>query len=136
MCDVLTELVSEAGAIILKMVYDYNIEPFQPDPLIDIIDEAMLHFASAVAAGSWLVDIIPWLKYIPGWMPGAGWKKIGKKWRATLKEVTEKPLLFAQQRIANGHSGKSFVSDFHKNRSGTISPVDSHALKWVAVSNL
>ncbi|KAI0438879.1 cytochrome protein [Xylaria telfairii] len=130
----LDHIRTEAGAIILKMVYDYNIEPFQPDPLVDRIDESMLHFASCTSPGLWLVDVIPWLKYIPGWMPGAGWKKIGRKWRATLKEVTEKPLLFAQQRIASGHSEKSFVSDFYKNRSDTISPEDYDALKWVAMT--
>ncbi|KAI1756353.1 cytochrome protein [Xylaria castorea] len=130
----LNHMRTEASAIILKIVYGYTVEPNKPDPLVDLIDEAMAHFAATTVPGSWWVDIIPALKYIPGWMPGTGWKKIGRQWRATLKDVTEKPILFAQQRLANGRSEKSFVTDFYRSKGDTISPTDDEVLKFVAMS--
>ncbi|KAI0451045.1 cytochrome protein [Xylaria acuta] len=130
----LNHIRTEAGAIILKIIYGYTVEPNEPDPLVDLIDEAMEQFAASTTPGIWWVDIITALKYMPGWMPGTGWKKIGMKWRATLKEITERPLLFAQQRLANGYSEKSFVTDFHKSRGDTISPEDHEVLKYVAMS--
>ncbi|KAI1745050.1 cytochrome protein [Xylaria scruposa] len=130
----LNHIRTEAGAIILKIVYGYTVEPSKPDPFIDLIDEAMFHFGAASTAGTWWVDIIPALKYVPEWMPGTGWKKTARQWRATLKEVSEKPLLFAQRRLANGRAEKSFVADFYKGRGDTLSPADNEVLKWVAMN--
>ncbi|KAI0189210.1 putative cytochrome P450 oxidoreductase [Xylaria flabelliformis] len=130
----LNHIRTEAGAIILKIVYGYTVEPSKPDPLIDLADEAMFHFAAASTAGTWWVDVIPALKSIPEWMPGTGWKKIARRWRATLDEVSKKPLLFAQRRLANGRSEKSFVTDFHKSRGDTLSPEDNEVLRWVAMN--
>ena len=31
--------------------------------------------------GAFLVDIIPWLKYVPAWVPGADFQRKGKDWR-------------------------------------------------------
>ncbi|KAI0471433.1 cytochrome protein [Xylaria cf. heliscus] len=132
----LNHIRTEAGAIILKIAYGYTVEvdPRKPDPLVDLIDEAMEQFGACTTPGAWLVDFIPALKYIPGWVPGTGWKKIGREWRATLSEAAERPLLFAQQRLAKGRFDKSFVSDFHKNKSGTISAADNYVLKWVTAT--
>lgn len=50
---------TEAGAIILKVSYGYTIEPRGPDPLIDLVEEAMGQFSEAACPGKWLVDVIP-----------------------------------------------------------------------------
>ena len=34
--------------------------------------------AFAAAEGFFLVNAIPWLRYLPSWFPGAGFKKIAK----------------------------------------------------------
>ncbi|KAJ2990652.1 hypothetical protein NUW58_g2843 [Xylaria curta] len=125
---------TESGAIILKIVYGYTVEPHKPDPLVQLADKAMIQFAASTVPGSWMVDIIPSLKYIPEWMPGTGWKKTMKEWRATLEETAEKPLQFAQHRIANGDPVKSFVADFHNNKGGNHTPEDHEALKWTALT--
>ncbi|KAL7961859.1 cytochrome P450 [Trichoderma compactum] len=56
---------TEAAATILKVVYGYNPEPFGADPLMRIID-----------------DILPALKRLPDWMPGAGFKRLAREWLA------------------------------------------------------
>ncbi|KAI1150679.1 cytochrome P450 monooxygenase [Nemania diffusa] len=130
----LDHIRTEAGAIILKMVYGYTIEPHKTDPLVSIADEALEQFAAATVPGAWLVDIIPALKYIPGWMPGTGWKKTGLKWRARLMETAGKPLQFAQNQMARGDHKKSFVSEFYETAGDDLSQEDEKALKWVALS--
>ena len=45
--------------MILKIAYGYNIEPHERDPLVDIANLALEHFAIAGTPGSWLVDIFP-----------------------------------------------------------------------------
>jgi len=42
-----------------------------------------------VAPGRFLVDAFPVLKYIPEWMPGAGFKALAKKWRQTVIQMSD-----------------------------------------------
>ncbi|KAI1826284.1 cytochrome protein [Xylaria intraflava] len=130
----LDHIRTEAGAIILKTVYGYTVEPHKSDPLVKLIGESMEHFAAAVVPGAWLVDVIPALQYIPEWMPGTGWKETSKKWRNTIMETAEKPLLFARKRRANGHAEKSYVGKFYDDRGDDLSPDDCDTLKWTALS--
>lgn len=45
--------------MILKIVYDYTIEPFGSDPLVDVAHEALTMFSTVFGAGIWLPDFIP-----------------------------------------------------------------------------
>lgn len=54
-----TELSREAGAVILKMTYGYNIEPHGSDPLVSLANEAMENFSVAATPGTWIVDTLP-----------------------------------------------------------------------------
>ena len=56
---------TEAGAIILKIVYGYSIEPNKKDPLIALAEEAQTQFAEAAKPGRWMVDILPARKLLP-----------------------------------------------------------------------
>jgi hypothetical protein len=50
---------SEAGAVILKMIYGYTIEPHKPDPLVELAATALDQFSASTVPGAWLVDVIP-----------------------------------------------------------------------------
>jgi hypothetical protein len=50
---------SEAGAIILKMIYGYTIEPHKQDPLVELAATALDQFSASTVPGAWLVDVIP-----------------------------------------------------------------------------
>ena len=52
------------------MTYSINVQPYN-DPYIKIADEAMRASSELMIPGAFLVDIIPILKYIPEWFPGA-----------------------------------------------------------------
>ena len=54
---------TEAGAIILKMVYDYTIEPYNRDPFVDLADGGIEQFSLASVPGAWIVDIMPFCMY-------------------------------------------------------------------------
>jgi hypothetical protein len=57
--DLIQHIRKIAGAIILKIIYGYTIEPHKGDPLVDLIEEALVQFSLATVPGAWLVDIIP-----------------------------------------------------------------------------
>jgi hypothetical protein len=52
------------------MTYSINIRPYN-DPYIKIVEEAAGSIAELLIPGAFLVDIVPILKYVPEWFPGA-----------------------------------------------------------------
>jgi hypothetical protein len=77
------------------MTYSINVRPYN-DPHIKIAEEAMAVAAELLIPGAFLVDIIPILKYVPEWFPGAKFqskaatmRKHAKMMRNTTFLVTE-----------------------------------------------
>ena len=48
------------AAIVLKLAYGYNVEPYGFDYMVDLADRAVKTiFSEASEPGKWLVDVIP-----------------------------------------------------------------------------
>ncbi|KAI0535326.1 cytochrome protein [Xylaria digitata] len=129
----LNHIRTESAAIILKMTYGYTVEPHKPDPLVELADVSMAQFALATTPGTWLVDVFPALKYIPDWVPGINWKKAVKEQQAQLREFSQRPLKYAQQRIAKGNQESTYVGMFHSEREGNLTQEENEIIKWSAV---
>ena len=72
------------------MTYSINIRPYD-DPYIKIAEEAVTAAAELVIPGAFLVDIIPILKYVPEWFPGAKFQRkaaMMRKHAAILRNTT------------------------------------------------
>jgi hypothetical protein len=52
------------------MSYNIKVRPYN-DPYIKIVEEGMRSAAEVLVPGAFFVDIIPILKYVPEWFPGA-----------------------------------------------------------------
>lgn len=68
------------ATIMLETLYGYTPSPHKVDPLVAQIGQVMNEFSEATAAGSWLVDLFPILRYVPEWVPGAEFKRTAKAW--------------------------------------------------------
>jgi hypothetical protein len=55
------------------MTYGINVQPYN-DPYIKIAEEAVAANAMLLNPGGFLVDLIPILKYVPEWFPGANFQ--------------------------------------------------------------
>ncbi|KAH9849077.1 cytochrome P450 [Lenzites betulinus] len=127
-----------AAAIMLMMTYGYEVQS-ENDPLVAIVSEANEQFAKCVMAGSFLVNILPVLAYIPGWVPGAGFKKIAVEWRKTLDRTIDWPFDFVKRRMtseayylqAAGTDIPNFTSE---NLAGGVCPDREEFVKNVAMS--
>ncbi|KAK7983339.1 hypothetical protein PG989_010741 [Apiospora arundinis] len=122
---------TEAGAIILKVGYGYEIEPHKEDPLVKLADEAMEQFSKAMIPGAWLVDMIPQLRYLPDWMPGTGFKKTAKAWKATLIDTVEKPHALVRKQMAEGRNLTSVLSLAYE-KEPNMDADQQHIVKWAS----
>ncbi|KAF5963181.1 oxidoreductase [Fusarium bulbicola] len=122
----------EAGSVILKIAYGYTAEPFKEDSLISMVDQAMDDVAAAGVPGAFLVDILPILRYVPDWVPGASFKRLAKKWSSELDDLSEKPYAFVKHQHALGKQDNSFVSRLLEVADSTEEA--RFTIKWSAMS--
>ncbi|KIJ65809.1 hypothetical protein HYDPIDRAFT_109838 [Hydnomerulius pinastri MD-312] len=119
-----------AGGIVLKMAYGYTAE-IENDPLVKLVDDAMDQFSETTAPNAFMVDIIPILRYVPQWIPGAGWKQKAAAYRRTLTDTLNVPYNLVKQHMAAGTAKPSFVSNALENT--TLNPKIERSIQWAAV---
>ncbi|KAF5346718.1 hypothetical protein D9756_010420 [Leucocoprinus leucothites] len=100
---------STIGGIILSLAYGLRIRRFD-DPWINLAELTLQTTTEAAVVGRYLVDIIPALKYVPEWMPGAGFRKTGKEGRKIVDDFIDRLYDAAVEEIAEGVAQPSFVS--------------------------
>ncbi len=61
------------------------------DPTVEFSEKAFTILTEAATPGRFLVDIMPALGHVPHWMPGAGFKKLAREWRALMLRVRDEP---------------------------------------------
>ena len=93
----------------LEMLYGYTPSPHTPDSLVRLINKVMAEFSEAVVVGAWLVDLIPWLRYLPDWVPGTGFKQTAHQWNKDSDEVMNVPVDFVTQQMAQNAAKPSYV---------------------------
>ena len=122
----------------LKMAYDYTIEPSKPDPLVVLTEQMMAEFSLAAVPMAWAVDIIPALQHLPESFPGATFKKTARKWRNSIQATAYIPYRFVQKRMATLNFKPSYVSKLVQNLKGengaSLSQEDEQAVIWTAAS--
>jgi len=63
---------------IFDIIYGLNVDGLD-HPLAEDSERITREIAFAAQPGSYLVDVFPFLKFVPSWMPGAGFKRLAKE---------------------------------------------------------
>ncbi|KAF8211924.1 cytochrome P450 [Mycena galopus ATCC 62051] len=128
-----------SGAIALRITYGYTVQD-ENDSMIDLINKVMEEFSEAITPGAFLVDLLPicecpteivLVKYVPSWVPGAGFQRKAKIWSDHRSLAVDKPFKLVQEELARGSAQDSFVSIL---LSENLSPDEVTYLKWAANS--
>lgn len=78
------------GAVTLTMGYGIEVQRTN-DPYVKIAEETIAHLSDAGRPGSFLVEFMHLLEYIPEWLPGGGWKARIRKLRREMHDFMNKP---------------------------------------------
>jgi hypothetical protein len=101
----------------MNVIYGIVISP-RADRYIDIAEKALEGMAKAAAPGAFLVDVFPWceccsrakwypidcdaiVKYVPDWMPGAGFQKKAANWKKYVLEMRDAPFAAVQKALVS-----------------------------------
>ncbi|EKM56447.1 uncharacterized protein PHACADRAFT_92801 [Phanerochaete carnosa HHB-10118-sp] len=130
----MTHVRQSTGASILYLTYGYEVsDDVNEDPLVNIAEEAMQGFAHASDPGAYLVDTVPWLKYVPDWFPGATFKKDVKVMRRSRERLYDVPYDFVRRDMAKGAVPSSFVSSYIDEK-GEPTLMEEELIKAAAAS--
>ncbi|KAJ3574087.1 hypothetical protein NP233_g2006 [Leucocoprinus birnbaumii] len=86
-----------AAGIILKLTYDHQVTS-EDDYYVLLAHKALEGLLQAVHVGSFVVDVIPALAFIPAWFPGASFKRKARRNAKYSTELRDVPFLQAKKR--------------------------------------
>ncbi|KAF5353962.1 hypothetical protein D9756_007033 [Leucocoprinus leucothites] len=90
------------ASTILKITYGMIISDDNDDSYVKTAEIALSSASEAGIPGRFLVDIFPAMKYIPAWVPGAGWKRKANYWRQISRKFVNMPWESVKERMKDG----------------------------------
>ncbi|KAE9390448.1 cytochrome P450 [Gymnopus androsaceus JB14] len=115
------------GSSILSVAYGFDVNVVQDSVHTYNAERAADGFIAASIPGSFLVDYLPWLKYIPSWVPGASFQRQARIWKADMEKLLHGPFAAAKSSLIEGGMEPCFVtrcfeqlSDPDSNAEGMI----------------
>ncbi|KIP08000.1 hypothetical protein PHLGIDRAFT_105055 [Phlebiopsis gigantea 11061_1 CR5-6] len=90
------------GAMILRLMYGVEAQP-SDDRNIALSEKAVDVLSDMANAGAYLVDMVPILKYLPAWFPGAVFKRQASEWKPIVDEMFFRPFRELKAAVDNGH---------------------------------
>ncbi|CEL57076.1 O-methylsterigmatocystin oxidoreductase OS=Aspergillus flavus (strain ATCC 200026 / FGSC A1120 / NRRL 3357 / JCM 12722 / SRRC 167) GN=ordA PE=2 SV=1 [Rhizoctonia solani AG-1 IB] len=104
-----SEIARMVGAVVLQSAYGYEATK-AGDPMVEIARVGMKAFSDASIPADFIVNVFPWLEYIPSWFPGAGWKRKAMAWNKAQEDLINVPFEWTRQQMANGTAQPSAIS--------------------------
>ncbi|KAF7360503.1 O-methylsterigmatocystin oxidoreductase [Mycena venus] len=121
-----------AAAVIMKIAYGYPVT--RNDDHFVVTAEEHMRIGSLVGApGKWIVDSLPFLRFLPEWFPGAGFKRQARQWSEEMYLQFLEPHNWVKQQIAAETAVPSFTSTLLRPSDGP--PADAEAedlILWAA----
>ncbi|KZP02374.1 cytochrome P450, partial [Athelia psychrophila] len=97
------------GATIMDVAYGIEVQPVN-DPYVATAEAAFASVTIATLPGAFMVDMMPILKHVPAWMPGAGFQRKAQAWHKLSDAVLEVPFATMKKAMAAGTARPSFCS--------------------------
>ncbi|KAG9074745.1 hypothetical protein FS749_013664 [Ceratobasidium sp. UAMH 11750] len=128
------EVRRNIAAQIMSTVYGYTVTS-SDDYFVRSVQTVIENFSHAALPGNFLVNLIPWLKYVPEWVPGTEWKRTIRGWRQQRDSIIQETYDWAKAQISDGTAEPSMVRTHLANISqdSTVDLVEEEdCLKWAA----
>ncbi|CAA7268406.1 unnamed protein product [Cyclocybe aegerita] len=105
--DIVGDIRHLSGEIILSSAYGLDIAS-KSDKYIRLAKEGVKPALPALIPGTYWVDFMPFLKYVPEWFPGAGFRRKANEWKRLTLAMRDTPFEVAKNEIEKGLPPPSF----------------------------
>ncbi|KDQ21382.1 hypothetical protein BOTBODRAFT_168660 [Botryobasidium botryosum FD-172 SS1] len=103
-------LAGFTGKSLLMFAYGIAVNSVQ-DELIATVENLNDGSIRLAHPGAAFVDLVPILKHVPSWFPGAGFKRTAKAFKAELDDAVQRPFDHVKAELAAGTAVPSFTSN-------------------------
>ncbi|KIJ42382.1 hypothetical protein M422DRAFT_171145 [Sphaerobolus stellatus SS14] len=107
-----------AASIIMATVYGYESAP-KDDTFIDNGDKAITIMTNSMFPGASLVNSVPFLKYLPSWVPGSQFQRRAEECQNLTRAMLDLPFEFVKRNMQNGTAIPSVISSLIQENGGT-----------------
>lgn len=107
--------------VIFRSFYGVKIAE-ENDPYITMGNTVMEGFIECSVPGTFLIDMIPALKYAPDWFPGTGWKKVARYYKEKAFRAKQEPWDNVLEKMKQGVAQPSIASAMIEGLSPVGSP--------------
>ncbi|KAI0324071.1 cytochrome P450 [Cubamyces sp. BRFM 1775] len=128
------------GGLTLLIVYGYRVLS-NTDQLLEMADESLELLSNHIAAAGkvWFVDLIPALKHVPSWFPGAGFKRNAAVWKQKMEAFVNVPYDYTKAQMRQGTAVPCYVSMLLddaalENKEQTVDNQRDFDIRWTANS--
>ncbi|KIK60303.1 hypothetical protein GYMLUDRAFT_43600 [Collybiopsis luxurians FD-317 M1] len=97
------------GSIVLASAYGISVNG-PHNRYLELAKEALRGAAEVAIPGTYIVDVFPFLKYLPGWFPGMSFQKKAEYERQFVEGMVKDPIKFVKNEMKNGTAKSSMAS--------------------------
>lgn len=109
------------GEMVLETTYGIEALP-EKDPYLELSEELVIKLGETGIPGNYLVDVIPLLRFIPAWFPGATFQRDVQRFRGLADKVLNLPFDTVRNNMKTGTARSSvlfdLLSDFDSEEAG------------------
>ncbi|TCD67850.1 hypothetical protein EIP91_011912 [Steccherinum ochraceum] len=98
-----TYIRSVPGSTIIRAAYGAH-STAKTDEYVQLAEKAMESARRIVVPAAFMAEIIPILKYIPGWMPGGSARAYAAKYKPFVQQMRDRPFDEVKQAASSGRS--------------------------------
>ena len=74
----------------MRVVYGIEVDEDSVDYL-QMAEDTVAIISEVFLPGKYIIELLPWLRYFPSWVPGATVKRAGVTWRSVVQKLVEEP---------------------------------------------
>ena len=83
----------------MSTVYDNTMAQSTIERFAEISEETVTKLSDAFFPGAFAVDTLPFLRYVPAWFPGAGFKRYAAECQVLTNEMQDRPLDYVKEQL-------------------------------------
>ncbi|EUC61286.1 cytochrome P450 family protein [Rhizoctonia solani AG-3 Rhs1AP] len=118
------------GRIIMRITYGYSVTSTN-DPYIKLAEDALKSLVIGVM-GNHPIDTYPFLRYLPAWFPGIGFKRLAQEAREISRRLANEPFDWTLKALNLGTATPSFISQLLELNEDKSDSIDD--IKWSAAT--
>ncbi|RPD61602.1 CyP450 monooxygenase [Lentinus tigrinus ALCF2SS1-6] len=98
------------SAALMEMLYGIQVSG-ENDEYIAKAEQVVEGVAEGLLPGRYLVEVLPFLRYLPHWFPGAGFQKRFAAWRAASEDLWNAPVARVKEAMERQEGVRCIVGD-------------------------